>query len=114
MAILTFTLTTKEFGSGRKSVTRRTWSARQLEMWQRLWDTDRHVHDAWDKIPIAGGRPIGRIRLTARPYRERLRDMPEADLAAEGGMCESLDEFCRLIGRSPEDYVTVVRFQKIS
>jgi hypothetical protein len=82
-------------------------------MWQNMWDTDRVIHQAWDRIPIAGGQPIGRLRLTARPYLERLREMPASDLLAEGGMCDSLREFCDLIGRCPDDYVTVIRFEKV-
>jgi hypothetical protein len=39
--------------------------------------------------------------------------MPSADLKAEGGICSTLDEFCALTGKSPKDYVTVIRFQKL-
>ena len=113
MAILTFSLTKQQFLSGAKTVTRRTWAEKHIEMWQRLWDTERLVHDAWDKIPIAGGEPIGKFRLTVRPYREQLANMPVEDLIEEGGMCATIDEFCYLIGRSPNDVVTVVRFEKL-
>lgn len=113
MAILSFSMTKDEFLQGNKTVTRRSWGDRHFNMWIRLWETERHVHDAWDNIPRAGGRKIGEFRLTARPYREKLKNMPPADLVAEGGMCSSLDEFYELIGRTPEDYVTVVRFEKI-
>jgi len=113
MAILTFSFTTNEFLEGMKTVTRRDWVKKHLEMWQRFWDTDRLVHDAWDKIPIAGGKPIGKIRLTARPYQERLADMPNEDLIAEGGMCMTLEDFYCLIGKSSEEIVSVVRFEKL-
>ncbi len=113
MAILSFALTKEEFLSGRKTVTRRDWSDEHFRMWVRLWDTGRLVHDAWDNIPRAGGRKIGSLKLTARPYRERLAKMPRADLNAEGGMCSTLDDFYALIRKTPSDYVTVVRFQKL-
>lgn len=113
MAILSFSLTKEEFLSGRKTVTRRDWSHEHFRMWVRLWDTGRLVHDAWDNIPRAGGRKIGKLKLTARPYRERLSRMPPADLSAEGGMCSTVDDFCALIGKSRSEYVTVVRFQKL-
>jgi len=113
MAIITFSLTEEQFATGKKTVTRRDWSDRHRRMWQNLWDSGRLEHDAWDRIPIAGGRPIGRLRLTARPYVERLRDMPESDLYAEGGMCATIDGFCQLIGKLPDDYVTVIRFEKV-
>jgi predicted transcriptional regulator len=113
MAIISFSLTKDEFLAGKKTVTRRDWSDAHFEMWLRLWDAGRHVHDAWDKIPRAGGKKIGELVLTTRPYRERLDKMPLSDLKAEGGMCSTLDEFCRLIQKSPQDYVTVVRFHKL-
>ena len=113
MAILSFALTKREFLSGKKTVTRRAWSDRQFQVWVNMWEADRRVHDAWDNIPRAGGRKIGRLVLTAKPYRERLGRMPEADLRAEGGMCSTVEEFCALIGKSPKDYVTVIRFKRI-
>lgn len=113
MAIISFSLTKNEFLTGRKTVTRRAWSDAHFEMWRRFWDDGRHIHDAWDKTPRAGGKKIGQFVLTERPYKERLEEMPVADLEAEGGMCASLDEFYALIRKSPQDSVTVVRFQKL-
>jgi hypothetical protein len=113
MAILSFAMTKNEFLEGNKTVTRRSWNNRHFEMWARFWDTDRHVHDAWDNIPRVGGRKIGEFRLTERPYREKLKNMPRADLVAEGGMCSSLDEFYNLINKTSEECVTVVRFEKL-
>ena len=113
MAILSFSKTKDEFLQGKKTVTRRSWGDRYFEMWVRLWETERYVHDAWDNLPRAGGTKIGKFRLTARPYREQLKNMPISDLVAEGGMCSSLAEFYQLIEKTPEDYVTVVRFEQI-
>jgi hypothetical protein len=113
MAILSFSMTTEEFMQGRKTVTRRAWSDHHFKMWLTLWDSNRHIHDAWDNTPRAGGKKIGEFRLTARPYRERLGDMPSEDLIAEGGMCSSLDDFYRLIDMTPEETVAVIRFEKI-
>lgn len=113
MAILSFSITKDEFLKGQKTVTRRDWSDTHFKMWVRMWETNRLVHDAWDNSPRAGGKPIGRLRLTAKPYREKLLHMPPADLRAEGGICSTLDEFCALIGKSPKDYVTVIRFRKL-
>jgi len=114
MAILSFALTKEEFLSGKKTVTRRDWSESHYQMWARMWDTDRHIHDAYDNIPRAGGCKIGELRLTHRPYKERLGDMPVEDLNAEGGMCSSLKEFSKLIGKDPQEYITVIRFERIA
>ncbi len=113
MAILSFSITKREFLSGRKTVTRRVWSKHQYEMWVRMWEQKRLVHDAWDNVPRAGGKKIGQIQLTAKPYKQRLRDMRKGDLIVEGGFCDTVDEFCEIIGRSPGQYVTVVEFAKL-
>ncbi|MBN2554494.1 MAG: hypothetical protein JXA97_01025 [Anaerolineales bacterium] len=114
MAIISFAKTTEEFLSGEKTVTRRAWADSHYEMWVRLWENNRVVHDAYDTSPRAGGKKIGQLRLTSMPYRERLADMPEEDLAAEGAMCATLDEYYRLIDKGPEDTVTVIRFKRIA
>ena len=93
MAILSFAMTKDEFLEGKKTVTRRDWSESHFQMWLRMWETNRLVHDAWDNSPRAGGRKIGHFRLTAKPYKEQLIHMPPGDLKAEGGMCTSLNDF---------------------
>ena len=112
MAIISFALTTREFLSGGKTVTRRAWKQGQTERWQRFWDEGKLLHEAWDKVPFAGGKKIGEFFLAMRPYTEKLRDMPESDLTAEGGMCASIGEFCELIGMGLDNEVTVIRFIK--
>ncbi len=113
MAILSFAMTKEEFLMGKKTVTRRDWADTHHEMWVRMWETNRHIHDAYDRNPRVGGSKIGELRLTQRPYRERLSDMPVEDLVAEGGMCSTLEDFYELIGMSPHRQVTVIRFEKI-
>jgi hypothetical protein len=113
MAIISFSLTKEEFLLGKKTVTRRDWSDEHFKMWVNLWDSGKIVHDAWDNIPRAGGKKIGKLILTKRPYKEQLAQMPITDLNAEGGMCSTLDEYYSLIGKSPHDYVAVIRFKKM-
>ena len=113
MAIISFSKTETEFLSGTKTVTRRGWSDHQFNMWLRMWYSKRLVNDAYNKITQVGGKKIGTFKLTERPYQERLVHMPAEDLVAEGAMCDSLEEYYRLIGKLPEDVVTVIRFKKI-
>lgn len=113
MAIISFSITKEEFLSGKKTVTRRDWAESHFEMWVRMWDTNRRVHDAYDTIPRAGGSKIGEFRLTDRPYMEKLADMPVTDLRAEGGMCSTLQEFYDLVGLDPDHHVTVIRFERL-
>ena len=44
---------------------------------------------------------------------ERLADMPEDDLVAEGGMAKTLAAFYWLINGVPEEQVAVVRFKSL-
>lgn len=113
MAFISFGKTKKEYLSGTKTVTRRAWKISHEEQWQKYWDEGNLVHDAWDKLPFCGGERMGNFKLTCRPYREQLIDMPEEDLLAEGGMCETRSEFYDFIDMYPSDYVTVVRFEKL-
>ena len=113
MAFISFALTKDEFLSGNKTVTRRKWKASHYAMWQRFWDEGKTVHDAWDKVPFAGGQKIGKFELTCRPYHEYLFDMPEDDLVHEGGMVDTLEDFYNLIGAHPNEQVVVIRFKKV-
>ncbi|PEN04750.1 hypothetical protein CRI93_14675 [Longimonas halophila] len=113
MAIITFSLTRDELLSGQKTVTRRDWKPSHMANWQRWYDEGRHIHDAYDRIPIAGGSKIAEIRLTERPYWEALENMPKDDLQAEGGMADSLEQFYDLVGLPPSHEVAVVRFELV-
>lgn len=113
MAILSFALTTEELLAGQKTVTRRDWKDSHMANWQRWYDEGRRVHAAYDQIPIAGGTKIAEIRLTERPYWERLEEMPTSDLEAEGGMVDTVDAFCELVGLPPSAEVAVVRFEMV-
>jgi len=99
--------------SGRNTRTRRDWSEPPFQRWVKSWSQGRHIHDAWDRIPIAGGRKIAQIRLTCEPHRERLGDVPEDDLEAEGGLWDSLGDFIALFGGARDKVVAVVRLELV-
>ncbi|MCS4142165.1 hypothetical protein [Salinibacter ruber] len=113
MAIITFSLTCDALLCGRKTVTRRDWKPSHMTNWQRWYDEGKHIHDAYDQIPIAGGSKIAEIQLVERPYWESLNNMPEDDLDAEGGMVDSLEDFYELIGLPPSHEVAVIRFEVV-
>jgi hypothetical protein len=56
---------------------------------------------------------VGTFILTARPYRERLGDFPESDLAAEGGLWETVQDYIDLQGGDLDKQLTVIRFSKL-
>jgi len=111
--IISFAWTTKPLLEGRKTVTRRDWTIGYLRKWQRAWDRGDLVHDAYNKLPFRGGKCVGKIRLLCRPYLERLGDMPEEDLEAEGGLWDSLEEFIDLQGGDADAMFSVIRFRFI-
>lgn len=111
--ILSFAWTTGALLSGKKTCTRRVWSERTGKSWVNAYNGDRLIHSAWNKMPFCrGAKKIADIRLTKGPYQERLTDMPQSDLADEGGLWSSLDEFINLFG-SPDLVVWVVRFELV-
>jgi len=97
---------------GNKTVTRRLWSPRTLKTWQKAWDEGQLEHQAWNQAPfVKNARQIGTVRLTARPYLERLGDMSESDIAAEGGMASTVLEFANKYFDGNLDLeLTVIRF----
>ena len=111
--ILSFAWTTPQFLAGTKAVTRRSWSDRTFDQWCRAWDEGRLEHSAWDKNPRNGGQRVGSCRLTARPYRERLGDFPAEDLAAEGGLWATVQDYIDLMGGDPDKVLVVIRFCKL-
>ena len=113
MAIISFALTVDEYLSGKKTETRRDWKYKYFRIWLRFWCAGKLVHTAYNKSPRAGGKPIGKFRLTKIPFPQRLKNMSPENLLAEGGMCKTVDEFCEFIGKTPEDWVTVISFKKI-
>lgn len=113
MAIISFANTAGEYLSGNKTETRRDWKYRYYRQWVRWWHKNHLIHDAYDKLPRAGGKPIGKLKLTQIPYPQQLKNMTAKNLIAEGGMCKTVAEFCKLINKSPDDWVTVITFEKI-
>lgn len=112
--IISFAWTTKALLAGEKTVTRRMWKRSYMRSWEFAWYGGRRRHQAYDKLPYRGGSRLGEIELTCCPYWERLCDMPEEDLAAEGGLWPTLDDFIAGFvdrGCLPTDEVAVVRFE---
>ena len=110
--IISMAWTTPQYLARRKTCTRRMWSERYLVQWQKAWDDGRHYHAVYDRSPRNGGRQIGTLRLTCRPYRQRLSEMPVSDLIDEGGLWSSLDEFIMLFG-GPDLEPAVIRFEPL-
>lgn len=100
-----------------KSVTRRDWkdshAAKFIRAYERAAANGEELRvPAIDKGYHADGKQIGWAILTEIPYKEKLKDMPEADLVAEGGMCSTVSEFAAKYFKEDLDKETwVVRFK---
>ena len=77
--IVSFAWATPALLAGAKTVTRRDWRPRYAEQFRA---GDEVL--AYDRSPRYGGKPVARIRLTQRPYRESTRQAPPSDYQAEG------------------------------
>ena len=111
--IISFAWMTKALIEGHKTCTRRSWKHSYLAQWQRAWERGKLVHEAWDRLPTAGGRQCGWITLSCRPYLERLSEFPYCDLEAEGGLWASVPEFIDSMAATPQGrhcWVAVIRF----
>lgn len=109
--ILSFAWTTDVLLSGKKTCTRRQWSDRKALAWLNAYHQGRVVHQAWTNAPfVRGAKKVADIRLTQLPYQERLADMSESDLEAEGGLWADKEEFLNLFS-DPDLIVWVVRFE---
>lgn len=97
-----------------KTVTRRTWKETHAQKFINAFNQNKLVR-AFDKDVRYGGKQIGWCRLLCAPYKERLCDMPEADLLAEGGMCSAIGEFIQqYFDGNPRLEVWVIRFEFVA
>src|SRR5689334_3141780 len=104
---ISFALTEKELLAGLKTCTRRRWKASTARKYRA-----GTLHTGWSAdTRVKGARRLVILRAIRDAYPERLGDMPEADLAAEGGMCKTVDEFIALVGGTLDEVLYVARFE---
>ena len=112
--ILSFAWTSLVLLSGQKTCTRRSFCNCTAQTWLKAYNNGRLVHQAWDKCAFCHlAKKIADIRLTQLIYQERLCDMPESDLEAEGGLWASGQEFIDLFGGDSNRVVWVVWFELV-
>lgn len=100
-----------------KCVTRREWkdthAAKFTNALNRAIAEGKKLRvPAIDKGYHAGGKQIGRLIISDRPYKQKLVDMPACELKAEGGMCATTTDFIsKYFKGDSEKVVWVIRFQ---
>ena len=68
---------------GIKTVTRREWKLSEVEKFCKVFEQGKWVR-ALDKAYFRGGKQIGWLRLTKKPYQEELSRVSQTDCDAEG------------------------------
>ena len=117
MLIISFAWTVASFQAGFKTCTRRSWdNAYAMKFHYGM------VVQAWDKLPRAGGKQVGLIRLTATPYKEGTSHIPDEDYENEG-LAWMEEQGLKIRGMEPREFweqwkaadelVYVVRFKKL-
>lgn len=108
---ISFGYTTPQLFEG-KSVTRRCWKDSYAQQFIKRWQRGITTYIALDKDRRWGGKQIGWITLTCCPYKQRLSDMPQSDLAAEGFPELNAQEFIqRFFKGNDQQRVWVIRFK---
>ncbi|KYC42031.1 hypothetical protein WA1_18685 [Scytonema hofmannii PCC 7110] len=98
--------------TGAKTVTRRNWSEKHAQQIVCAYQKGNGTHQAWSNMPyVKGAYRMGFVSLTSVPVFEKLANMPEEDVLAEGGLWASKQEFIEFIKMTPNDFVWVVRFK---
>lgn len=78
--IISMAWTSKAFVLNQKTVTRRFWDDKYAG---RFHKSD--IVDVYNKSPRNGGEKIGQLRITVKPYKQKLIDMPDEHFEREGG-----------------------------
>ncbi len=120
--LISFNWTLEAFLAGAKICTRRSWNDDYAAKFIGVYKRGDPV-DAWDKLPRAHGKPIGKILLTEMPIKQRTGLMTEQDFIDEGlfwMQCQCImiqgkqpQYFFRDWKLSNED-VWVIRFKKVA
>lgn len=82
MRIISFAWTTPAIYARRKTCTRRDWN----DVYAARFQAGELVA-GYNRSQRHGGHQIAIIRLTQKPYKERLCDVPDSDWEAEGFAC---------------------------
>jgi phage/plasmid-associated DNA primase len=108
---ISFGKTLKQLLNG-KTVTRRNWSDRFAEYFVKYYQEGILV-SAYDKDLRAGGKEIGKLKLTQKPFKQALSEMTQEDLREEGFPNLSVEDFhLRFFGDlNINDLVWVIHFE---
>lgn len=115
--LISFSWTAEPFLANAKWVTRRYWKDGHASKFKEGMNVD-----AFDKLPYRGGKKIGEIAITKKPYQQNTSDMTEQDYYLEGLLW--MEQNNKTIhGQKPrvffnqwkekQDVVWVVEFEKI-
>ena len=95
-------------------MTRRSWKDSHAKKFANAFHQNKLIK-ALDKDIRYGDQQIGWCRLLCAPYKEQLLAMPQNDLKAEGGMCDSIEQFVKQYFKGNNSLeVWVIRFEFVA
>lgn len=106
---LSFNMTVEAVKDGVKTETRRVMNKRNYQRWENAF-LKGTINTAYDKSPQYGGKRIAQFVLTAKPKIQRICDMTEAELVAEGVPCKTPEEFAKFTRFGLDEIVMVLEF----
>ncbi len=107
---ISFGLVLRELESGKKTQTRRAWQDDYAKSFIRYFEEKIEI-PALDKGQHRGGKEVGKIRLTEKPYQQMLSEMPASDLEKEGAMCATVQDFIDRFFEGQDKLVWVLNFE---
>ncbi len=111
---ISFGKTLPQLLSGQKAVTRRCWKDSHAAKFQKAFDQNKAL-SVLDKDLRYGGKIIGKLLFTARPYKEELSNISPQDIELEGFPGMSKDEFISTFFEGNQNQaVWVIRFVFLS
>lgn len=112
MMWISFAWTTKAFLAGTKTVTRRFWNKEYMEKWWKVTCENNGLAVACDRSPRWGGKQIGHIKVTLKPYLQKLKFVTDADEIKEGHLWGNAKNFIEMMG-GPEREPYVIELEPI-
>lgn len=109
---ISFAQTTPLLLAGKKTVTRREWKDATISTFIKYFQTGTLV-PAYDKSPRNGGKVVGFIELTRKPFKQPLFEMSDEDLRMEGFEGLAVEKFANEYFVDITKEVWVIQFKFI-
>lgn len=112
MMFISFAWTTEVWKKKLKTVTRRFWNPEYMEKFWKSCCANNGLAIACDRSPRFKGKRIGLIKVTKKPYLQKLKFVTDADEIKEGHLWGNAANYIEMMG-GPENEPYVVEFEPL-